>query len=228
MSLGWLLFAVFSILLDVIVIYYLVRGPWQRVPGVLGVCAVQILVGGSNALFLALLKAGHVYYQAYWTGDVLAHAAVLSLILSLIYHALAGEESQKTTTRLLVLGVVCFALFSVYSFFDPHLHLNRWMTPISRNLSFCEEVLNLILWTILLQRRNADHLLLLVSAGIGVQVTGEVIGITLRLYTSASTVWIPNTLVALSEILCLVIWIWAFRGTSGGPRTPSLDRKSAP
>src|ERR1700736_1530076 len=106
----------------------------------------------------------------------------------------------------LELLVICFVLFSAYIFDERH--VSRWMTSVSRNLSFCEEILNLILWALLIQRRESDYLLLMVSAGTGVQGTGEAIGHTLRLYAHhGSPIWAPNLLVYLAEILCLGIWI---------------------
>src|SRR5205823_3303696 len=141
---------------------------------------------------------------------MLGHAVISLLMLSLIWQTLEPHQRRRDIVAFLTLAVVCFAAYSVYIFQNPS--VNRWMTSVSRNLSFCEEFLNFILWTLLIQRRDFDQLLLLVSAGIGVQVTGEAIGHTLRLYTrSHSTVWVPNLLVYVAEILCLCIWIWAFR-----------------
>ncbi|MGI8741630.1 MAG: hypothetical protein ACR2NN_03470 [Bryobacteraceae bacterium] len=146
---------------------------------------------------------------------MLAHAAISALIISLIYQTLTKDPRQRSIALLITAGVICFALFSAYTYQVPN--LNRWMTPISRNLSFGEELLNLILWSVLLQRRASDYLLLMVSAGIGVQVTGEVIGITLALYAhNPSVKWVPNSLVFLCEVSCLLIWLRAFRGAHSG------------
>lgn len=225
MSIGWRLLGILAITLDLLVIFLVAKRAARRFPLVLIFCAVQILITFSNFTLAALLaNQRRLFLELYWTGDFVAHAVISLLIISLIWQAMEDKPGRTRSAQLLFAGVLCFALLSAYIFYDSH--LNRWMTPVSRNLSFCEELLNLLLWTMLLQRRASDYQLLMVSAGIGVQVTGEVIGHTLRLYTH--TEWVPNVLLSLCEILCLVIWIWAFRaarsahpsgsGTNTAPR----------
>lgn len=215
MSLGWLCSTLLAVILELLVIYYLVRGPGKRFPFVFVFCAVQILITSTDTLVSEVVTTKSAAYpNIYWAGDMLAHAAILLLTISLVGKTLERQPRRQLTIGILVLGVLGFALFSAYSLHDSN--LSRWMTSLTRNLSFCEEILNMILWMLLIQRRDSDYLLLMVSAGIGVQVTGEAIGHTLRLYTFAhqrTMVWVPNLLVYVAEILCLCIWIWAFRST---------------
>ena len=215
MSFGWLFRSSLAFLLNVVVLIYLYRGRlWKRFPLVGIDCLVQIAVMSIVTIAALIGIQKHLQLQMFWTGDLIAHAAISLLIISLIWQTL-DDGARKNTVLLISAAVVGFALVSSYIFYDPH--LNRWMTPVSRNLSFCEEMLNLILWSILLKGKASDYLLLMVSAGIGVQVTGEVIGHTLRVYASDSILWVPNTLVYISEIVCLGIWIWVFRGAANRP-----------
>ena len=218
MSLGWLLHTPLAVVLILTVLVYLSRGGWRRFPLVGIFCLVQVLVISADTTSLLIGVPRHLQVQLYWAGDLIAHAAISLLIISLIWQTLDVGQNRKADVIMIGAGVLCFALISAYIFYDPR--LTRWMTPVSRNLSFCEEVLNLILWSILLKGRASDYLLLMVSAGIGLQVTGEVIGHTLRLYTGPSTLWVPNTLVYISEIVCLCIWIWAFRAAANGQVPP--------
>ncbi len=218
MSFGWLLRSGLAVVLISAVLVYLSRGLWRRFPLVGIFCLVQVLVVSTDSISVLIGAPRRLQVQMYWTGDLIAHAAISLLIISLIWQTLDADQNRKATVILIGAGVLCFALASAYIFYDPR--MTRWMTPLSRNLSFCEEVLNLILWSILLKGRASDYLLLMVSAGIGLQVTGEVIGHTLRLYTGPSTLWVPNTLVYISEIVCLCIWIWAFRAAVNGQVPP--------
>jgi hypothetical protein len=221
MLLGWLLPSCFAFVLELLVIYYLAKGPRKRFPFVFVFCAIQVLAVTADTFFSTVLGARtHVYPRVYWAGDLIAHGAILLLILSLIWQSLEQRTDRRKAIGVLGLAVISFALFSAYTFHDPN--LNRWMTSLSRNLSFGEEILNMILWALLIQRRASDYLLLMVSAGIGVQVTGEAIGHTLRLYARSATLWVPNLLVYLAEILCLSIWIWAFR--SAGKKRVVLEQ----
>lgn len=216
MLFGALFDTFFAVVLELLVIYYLVTGPRTRFPFVLVFCVVQVLIVFIDTLFSALIGSHTPAYAViYWAGDMVAHAAILLLTISLIWQSLEQRPERRKAIALLSVAVLCFALFSAYTFHD--LILGRWMTSVSRNLSFCEEMLNLILWTVLIQRRGSDYLLLMVSAGIGVQVTGEAIGHTLRLYSRSPLVWVPNLLVYVAEILCLCIWIWAFRSARNEP-----------
>jgi hypothetical protein len=210
MLIGWLFLTLFAVILELLVIYHLARGPRKRFPFILVFCAIQILVVATDTLFSTLIGSRTPLYRGvYWAGDLIAHGAISLLTISLIWQSLDVRQSRRKITAFLGFAMLCFVLFSAYIFHEPN--FNRWMTSVSRNLSFGEEILNLLLWTILIQRRDSDYLLLMVSAGIGVQVTGEAIGHTLRLYTHSPTMWVPNLLVHMAELLCLAIWIWAFR-----------------
>ena len=223
MSFGWLFRSGLALVLSLIVLIYLVRaGLWRRFPLVGPFCIVQIVVILIDTIAVLIGLPRRLQVQMIWTGDMVAHAAISLLIISLIWQTL-DEGPRKNTVLLLTAGVMGFALASSYVFYD--VRLSRWMTPVSRNLSFCEEVLNLILWSLLLKGKTSDYLLLMVSAGIGVQVTGEVIGHTLRVYASESIMWVPNTLVFISELVCLGIWIWAFR-TAANRAVPALLKTS--
>jgi hypothetical protein len=214
MSLGWLLRSGFAVALIVVVLLYLARGLGKRFPLVGVLCLVQLLGISIYTISVLIGTPRKLYLQMFWAGDLVAHAAICVLIISLIWQTVGKSKGRERTVFFVAAGLVAFALGSGYTFYSPH--LSAWMTPVSRNLSFSEEVLNLILWSLLLKAKGSDYLLLMVSAGIGVQVTGEVIGHTLRLYTGPSTVWVPNNLVYVSEVVCLCIWIWAFRAAATG------------
>src|SRR5260370_12314565 len=208
MSSGWSLPSLVAICREALALYYLVRGQLKRFRAVLVYCLYGICSSLTETLSYAAsgLRPG-TYARVYWVNDLVEHAIVILLVIALIRTALENHPQRKLAGSLLLVAALTFAVGSVVVFQGPN--LTRWMTPVSRNLSFCEEGLNLILWAILIQRRDDDHQLLLVSAGIGIQVTGEVIGHTLRLYTALqSSLWIPNLLVTASAVLWLLIWIW--------------------
>lgn len=217
MSLGWPLRTSLAVILIVIVLAYLSKGLWRRFPIVGILCLIQLLGISIDTISVLVGTPRQLHLEMFWTGDLIAHVAISVLMISLIWQTLE-ENQRRNMVWIIGAGMIFFAIGSAYTFYSPH--LNGWMTPLSRNLSFGEEILNLVLWSILLKGKAFDYLLLMVSAGIGVQVTGEVIGHTLRLYTDASTVWVPNTLVYISEIVCLCIWIWAFRSAANGQVPP--------
>jgi hypothetical protein len=154
----------------------------------------------------------HAYAMTYWTGDLVLHGIVLLLVLFLIREALIGSRGADMTTLMIVAPVVIFVGVTLYLLYNPSRSGAGWIFPLSRNLSFIEEILNFVLWTILIRNRSREVVLLLVSAGLGIQVTGEVIGRTIRLYARAPSVsWLPDAIILLCEFGALYIWYRAFR-----------------
>ncbi len=185
-------------------------GAWRNYPFLLLYLAAGLVEEGAIMLVLSRTHdtASRTYALTYWTSDMVLHALLIVLLLLLMREALRGRSGFDGTSLLIVTIVGILAACALYLLFGP---LNAKGTSLSRDLSFCEEILNFVLWTILLRNRTRDIVLLLVSAGVGIQVTGEVIGHTLRLLTESPTlVWLPTTIVLLCETGALLIWCKAF------------------
>ena len=196
-------------LLDVVVLLLLAKGPLRRFPFAFVFCSVQLVINAAETVISFSIGSRTKFYtQFYWAADMVAHLCILLVIVALIYRVMAGNPMQKWAPAAGVLAGVAVGVVSLVFYHAPL--LSKWMTPVTRNLSFTEEILNFVLWGLLLEKRDYDRQLLMVSAGIGIQVTGEVIGHTLRIYATSSIVWLPNFLVFVCEILCLLIWIAAF------------------
>ncbi len=208
-----------SLVLNIAVIFYLLRGPFKRFPLIFFFCLLQILLASGSNFALFYLHSNSLFLKWYWMGDFLAHLGITLIIVLLIREALAGRPYQTAAACGLLAFMICVAVVSLVLFHEPR--TNHWLTQVTRNLSFGEEILNFVLWGVLMQNTEIDYQLMLVSAGIGVQVSGEVIGITLRLYAPVSTAWVPNLLTYCCEILCLCVWIWAFKAK--GPQMAQQD-----
>jgi hypothetical protein len=208
MSIGWYFIFLLAIPLESLVVVALFRGPLKDYRIAFAYSVALLGCGILEALsYLDFGISKSHYSTIYWFDDIVLHGFVILMVIALTRTALRG--ASPLLPRALLFGAVAFAVGSMYVFHSPT--LGQWMTPVSRNLSFCEEVLNLVLWAILVRHEEHDLTLLLVSAGLGIQVTGEVIGHTLRLYShSRSVVWIPDVLTNIAQFSCLLIWIWAF------------------
>lgn len=208
MSFGQAVELFLPLVLNLAVVYRVTRGWLTSFPLVFCFCLTQILVEAAGAIVnVRFGPHARFYFEVFWAGDLLAHTLVIVLISMLIRRAVPVAVKNRAVVAVL-LGMAALAASSLVILYSSH--INRWMTPVTRNMSFGEELLNLILWTLLLQKSDYDYQLLVVSAGIGIQVTGEVIGHTLRLYTSNSSMWVPDQLVFISEMMCLLVWLWAF------------------
>jgi len=208
MPIGFWLLSAASFVLELGVVVSLLRSRQYRFyPFILAISLFGVI--GELLLTLGLYHTGpnsRAYALMYWVTDLLTHALILLIVISLIGRAL--EPSKTAGKAILVLTVVVFAwglgwLAVLRS--QP-----AWETALTVRLSFCEEILNFILWMTLIRRRNRDVLLFLVTAGIGLQVTGEVIGHTIRIYAGPRFLWLPDILVVVSEMACLLIWNYGF------------------
>jgi len=213
-SLVWTLLSAVGLTLTCFLLAVIFRsGGWRRYPFL----AAYLSLGLVYQVFGIVIYSrpngaeSRFYAMTYWSGDVLSHGMILLLVLFLIREALVGNRGPDMSAFMIVAPVVAFVVVTLYLLFSPRSG-KHWMFPLSRNLSFIEEVLNFILWTILIRNRSRDMVLLLVSAGLGIQVTGEVIGRTIRLYArSPSISWLPDAIIVLCQVGALYVWYRAFR-----------------
>jgi hypothetical protein len=87
------------------------------------------------------------------------------------------------------------------------------MTQVTRDLSVASTVLTLLLWLVLISSRKKDHLLLMVTGGLGLQFTGEAIAQSLRQMSQHHyAAFVAGNLIAGGvQLLRLYVWLEAFR-----------------
>lgn len=223
MSLGRLFLLVLTLSLNAAVVIALARGQLRRFWLIFAYCLLQILATFADDLTFFIFKNASLYYDVYWIVDFTSHACVTAIVILLIRETIREKRVRDLVAYALVLFMLIVTVASGLALYNHR--LNSWLLGISRNLSFGEEVLNFVLWGMVLQNGEFDLQLLLASAGIGIQVTGEVVGLTLRFYTPEKSLWIPESLIVGCEYLCLIFWIWAF---SIKPRTIHVDPPELP
>ena len=215
MSLVWTILSAAGLALTLFTLAVILRsGGWRRYPFLAAYLsfAFAYQITAMVAYAKVANANAHLYTMIYYTGDLVLHGLILLLVLFLIREALVGDRRADMSTVMIVAPVLMFVAVTLYLLYHPEVSGHGWMFPLSRNLSFCEEILNFVLWTILIRNRSHEIVLLLVSAGLGIQVTGEVIGRTIRLYTDSPAIsWLPDAIVLLCEAGALYIWYRAFR-----------------
>ncbi len=207
--LQWSLWTV-GLLLQFLVFSALLRGVYRKYPFLfaysitLFLTTVIEVVAALDVGFFSGPWAGY-----YWVGDLVRQAALHALALSLIYTALPADPKRAARLRLLLLASVIYWALSAYFCFEPR--LNLWMTRLARNLTFGVALLNLLLWSLLIARRTRDRELLLISGGLGIQMAGEAVGLSLRGMSRAVT-FVGVLISIFAHFLCLLIWWRALRG----------------
>lgn len=161
------------------------------------------------------LESG-VIRDIYWFDEAVLQLCVFAVVISLIRHAVGPGPARRRIGAVLIALTLLIAAVS-YWFYQGD-SLSRYMTHVSRNLSFTSAILNLILWTTLARSPEADRQLLMVSGGLGIQTTGEAIGHSLRVIAKALTGF-GNLVIVLSYLMCLFVWWRAFsQGPAAAPR----------
>lgn len=151
--------------------------------------------------------------RLYWMQALAYQIAISLLVLQLIYRAGRETPSRATLIRVLTVGSIFAALVSVTVHFDKK--PNTFMASVTRDLTFLAALLNMVLWRFLMQVRKREFLLLAVSAGVGIQCTGDAIGHSFRIVAkqvgSADLIYeIGNILMSLVAVMTVAIWYIAF------------------
>ena len=210
MSLVWTSLAVIGLVLIAALLAVIFRsGGWRRYPFLAAYLLVALIYGiAAMAVYEKASGAqSRAYINTYYTGEIALHGLVLLMVLFLIREALVGHRAPDLSAFVILACGIAFVATTLYMLYTGA----GWFYPLSRNLSFVEEVLNFVLWAILIRNRSRDVVLLLVSAGLGIQVTGEVIGRTIGFYLqSPSVAWLPDGLVMICQLFALYIWYRAF------------------
>src|SRR6185369_5358817 len=98
----------------------------------------------------------------------------------LIDRSLRAYPYRSRVRVLLTLIGLLSVLVSLYSHSSSASRFVYWMTQVTRDLSVASAVLTLLLWLMLISSNKKDHLLLMVTGGLGLQFTGEAIAQSLR------------------------------------------------
>ena len=204
------LFPVVTILLQLVLIGLLVRGPLRKYPILFlySVAYIGIVVVEGLALSQAGVGSG-LYRNLYWSSDLVLDFLLFLMVITLTYRVVAGNPLLRPFGRILfvVLGAVIVLPFIL---FHPVFQFG-WFRHTSQLLSFGAAVMNLMFWTAIIGTRDRDPQLMLVSGGLGVAVTGVAITYGLLQFTSTNLRWLPDLFKNLTQVCSVVIWCWAFR-----------------
>jgi len=202
-----------SLWLNVRVISALVRGSYREYPFVF---AYALALLASTVVEIGVQAASRpVQDEYYWLNEVVLDVLVFCVVIAFIDEA-ARYSKQKTIERhWLVLAAALFCAVS-YTVHQSE-HLNRRMTLISRDLNICAVILDLILWSLLVTARRPNRCLMLLSGGLGLQLTGAIMGDQLR-NASRKLVFTGTLVEVMTGLLALYVWWRALRPHPAGAR----------
>jgi hypothetical protein len=157
------------------------------------------------------------FLVVYSLADLAMHTLLLGLMLQLIRRTLLALDLPTRSIYLLGLISLAVAICGYYWFggglrtvilLKTRQVVSAWMV-----------ILNLYWWTLLLRRRQLDRRILLLSAGIGLLMTGQVIsdGVSSFYRDSVNLKLLGAVLMYLTHFAALYTWYNAFRGTNAAP-----------
>src|SRR5580700_10677399 len=155
------------------------RGSYRQYPFVFAY-VVSLLVSTLAEIVLqgALGKVPDSYY---WMDEAILDVLVFCVVIAFIDEAARYSRQKTIGRRWLILASVLIPAVS-YAIHRPA-NFNMRMTLISRDLNICAVILDLILWSLLVAARRPDRRLMLLSGGLGLQLTGAIMGEQLRQFS---------------------------------------------
>jgi len=212
-----------SIASQITLIFFLLRSSsFRRYPFLLVYSVLQLIITGVEEYVYRVYSLSSQFYgKLYWTDEVIMDLLLFLMVIVLTYRALESSPLRAGMGRLLgavvlIVVTVPFVLFSARRFSTP------WFDGTAQLLNFGAAIMNLGLWTALIGTKKRDRLLLTVSAGLGVAVTGAAIAFGLRRFTPPTSTpqQLANLFKTLTYLASVAIWCWAFRPAARKSPTP--------
>ena len=219
-----------QVVLQVVLLYLLIRGPFRRYFLIFAYClaqTAQIVVDG--AVLRKFGMASTEYKTVFWTDALVVDMLLFLVVIAVAHQALEGSPLRSKLTRLLAIvsGVILILPFVVLK---SRIFYTRWFNGTDQILNFGIAVMNLFLWTALLANKKRDPQLLTVTAGLGARVAATALLLGLRQFTEGGGIGreIADIAARLSIVAGTLIWCWAFRpSTRPKPLPPAAVETQA-
>lgn len=215
---------------EAVLITRLVRGHWRRFPLLFAYVIADFLVAAAElptmwtVTFHATQAARSWSARIYQRGEVFLEFLMFVLVISLIFRASEDLRSRRLLPMGCVAGAVLFVGISFWTHYNPRGSVGLWMAPWTRDLNVATSILDLALWSLLLEQRKKDERLLLLSGALGIEFTGAAIGHSMRSMATRYHAWpaiAGGKVVAIATILRVYLWVRAFQPARGAAKTQS-------
>jgi hypothetical protein len=202
---------------EVILLFTLINGSGRTYAAMIVYCAFLLISTLSDvSMWFLVGRRTNAYFNYVWTAEFIRQTCQLGFVITLVSQALPSTR-RATIMRALIAGTAGLVIGSLIIYHVPL--ISFWLSKVNRNVSFAAALINLVLWFALVASRNRDTRLLMISGGLGIQMTGDAVAQSLKQFRF--TFQIADFVGAASFFLCLFIWWQAFREKpeSAGIRT---------
>jgi hypothetical protein len=222
--------AVVGAVLLALILHALIKGPYRKYPFLFVNVLVLLVTGIIDAALYNFLVGtwARSARTVFWIDESIRQVLLFVLVLSLVYQSMPEGRKRAAVQRLLIFGSLTLAVVSYFTLSDPRISVR--MSAVLRNMSFCAAILNLGLWAALIRTKQHDPKILMISGGLGLQITGEAMGHSLRNLWQISRAYVNagNAVMILAHLLCLLIWWQAFRSNSPKQKQTGAERRRPP
>ena len=218
-----------SVVLQCSLVILLLFGPTRRYFVILSYSLLYLFTSVTEVLVMRYLgRRSPLYHQVYWADEIILDLVLFVMVIWLGYRATEDPKSPARSLRIPLLIVATAAIALPFLSSAPLLSVH-WYRFASQVLNFGGTLLNMGLWMGLIASKKRDPQLLLVSAGLGIAVTGQALYYGALLLTPPGWLrMIGDQLNVLTHILGVAIWCYAFRPSTRKSKPSTVSATGSP
>jgi hypothetical protein len=200
------------VVLGFVLLVFLLRGQLPKYLVLFLYSAIQQIITLIDIVLVREGRNSTRYKNIYWTEEIVWDLSMFLLVSVLIHRALEGRPEREFARKILILVWVTALVLPFVLFANHPMFRTPWFQGASQVLNFGAAILNLVLWGALIATRNRDRLLMLVSAGLGINVAGAAISWGLRKFAPQGSFFenAADVFAQLTYLAGLAIWCYAF------------------
>ncbi len=208
-----------GVVLQLVLLFLLIRGPFRRFFFIFAYCLAQTIQTVLDGFVLRQYGvASREYRVVFWTDAIVVDLLLFALVVVLTYQAMEGSLLRNMLGRLV--GIVSLGILVL-----PFVVLNgpifgtHWLNGADQILNFGAAIMNLALWTALVASKKRDKQLLSITAGLGARVAAAAVLLGLRQLTvsGGNAREVADLAAQLTFVAGALIWCWAFRPGQAQP-----------
>lgn len=173
---------------------------------------IQILPHDANARVISGMEA-------------VMHVVLLILMLQLINDT--HKERGISLSRTWVLAALAALTCAITLYWVADMRAGQQFNRVRQVISFFMVLLNLYWWTLLLGSKKVSRRIMLLSTGIGLQMTGQVIGDGILSYVKSGEDYliinVSFSIMFLTHFCSLGAWYEAFNPKNSSQPSPALN-----
>ncbi len=201
-----------SVLLNLALLVLLVRGYFVEYWLLFLFNLVQPAI---TIIEMSMNRRSDAFRHVYWTSEVIWDLLLFLLVAFLIERVVQGEKERGKLRRILLFVTLGAVGLPFVLYFDRERFSTPWFQGASQLYNMGAAILNLVLWGAIITTRRRERQLMLVCAGLGINVTGAAIQWGIRQLAYGRTNWViaqnlADLFAGVTYLLGLVIWCWAF------------------